>query len=79
MVGPDWSGAVSFGHSACLNPWNNDDSPRLVGDEEGSRVEIRRLVATSAGVEVSALTAQVSGHFGSNRRHRPLPLPLRQT
>jgi hypothetical protein len=33
MVYPDWSGAVSFGHSACLHPWNNDDSPRLAGDE----------------------------------------------
>jgi hypothetical protein len=75
MVYPDWSGAVSFGHSACLHPWNNDDSPRLAGDEEGSQVEIRRLVATSDGVELSALTAQVSGHW----RHRPLLLPLRKT
>jgi hypothetical protein len=73
MVDPDWSGAVSFGHSACLNPWNNDDSPRLAGEPS-----VRRLVATSDGVEVSAPTAQVSGQLGSDSRHRPL-LPLRQT
>jgi hypothetical protein len=37
MVDPDWSGAVSFGHSACLNPRKEDVSTRLARDKKPSR------------------------------------------
>jgi hypothetical protein len=76
MVDPDWSGAVSFGHSACLNP----GITMTPCGSQGTRREpsgIRRPVATSDGVEVSALTARVSGQLGSDRRHRPLLLLLK--
>jgi hypothetical protein len=34
MVDPDWSGAVSFGRSAWLNPWKEDGSARLARDKK---------------------------------------------
>jgi hypothetical protein len=37
MADPNWSGAVSFGRSAWLNPWKEDGSTRLARDKKPSR------------------------------------------